>query len=585
MSVPLNRQKNIADVAPRVRNHLGLGSASVEDATAFATAAQGEKADSAAQEGTIGSFALIKNRADRIWDVKDFSGSSFRSRIENALNEAASSNLLIRVPAGDGNANVIDAPVTINSGATFKAGLLGDGMSASKIWCDGVGITMEGTAGSFFNLKDIAFRSLQAGVGTALALNWQAPTTGKGFTIDNVSFGPENASSTQWFDICLSIANKGSGHIYGCWFQGKSDTDPKGTGIKLSSANDVIVQATHMYNLEYGARSDGATSLEGFRFLNGIMVRVGHGLWFKSSPTGLPHIEVALSHLNTCYEGIHIEGYSQVNIVDNLLYARNDITVGADQTDIYLDTCPSATVARNKFYSGMPKATYNKTGIKILGSMRNSIIRDNLASERDVFLDMYDTGILGAQGIQDVVVAKNRSERDTAGNPTVTKMYQITDSALHRRITWEGYRDEFRTDATISAALSLTSNTWTTIPFVPLTATHPDLALKATATAGELEVPAGVTYAVISARARISTASGDAQILGLRIMKDSGSGFSEVYRSSSGGADAEIKLATGPSELAFVKGDKIRVEAYQNGAGTGSVSASTVWTSLSFVPQ
>ncbi|MDH1268918.1 hypothetical protein N5C81_14935 [Rhizobium pusense] len=47
MTVPLERQKNIADVGPRVREQLGLGSASVEDATAFATSAQGEKADSA----------------------------------------------------------------------------------------------------------------------------------------------------------------------------------------------------------------------------------------------------------------------------------------------------------------------------------------------------------------------------------------------------------------------------------------------------------------------------------------------------------------------------------------------------------
>ncbi|MDH2092267.1 hypothetical protein N5K21_26470, partial [Rhizobium pusense] len=47
MTVPLERQKNIADVAARVREQLGLGSASVEDAAAFATAAQGAKADAA----------------------------------------------------------------------------------------------------------------------------------------------------------------------------------------------------------------------------------------------------------------------------------------------------------------------------------------------------------------------------------------------------------------------------------------------------------------------------------------------------------------------------------------------------------
>lgn len=47
MTVPLERQKNIADVAARVREQLGLGTAAVEDAISFATAAQGEKADNA----------------------------------------------------------------------------------------------------------------------------------------------------------------------------------------------------------------------------------------------------------------------------------------------------------------------------------------------------------------------------------------------------------------------------------------------------------------------------------------------------------------------------------------------------------
>ncbi|UXT40913.1 hypothetical protein FY137_06785 [Agrobacterium tumefaciens] len=45
MTVPLERQKNIADVAARVRQQLGLGSAALESAGAFATAAQGVKAD------------------------------------------------------------------------------------------------------------------------------------------------------------------------------------------------------------------------------------------------------------------------------------------------------------------------------------------------------------------------------------------------------------------------------------------------------------------------------------------------------------------------------------------------------------
>ncbi len=47
MTVPLGRQKNIADVAPRVREQLGLGSAALSDVGEFATASQGEKADNA----------------------------------------------------------------------------------------------------------------------------------------------------------------------------------------------------------------------------------------------------------------------------------------------------------------------------------------------------------------------------------------------------------------------------------------------------------------------------------------------------------------------------------------------------------
>jgi hypothetical protein len=47
MTVPLERQKNLADVKVRVREQLGLGSAASSDQSDFATAAQGDKADAA----------------------------------------------------------------------------------------------------------------------------------------------------------------------------------------------------------------------------------------------------------------------------------------------------------------------------------------------------------------------------------------------------------------------------------------------------------------------------------------------------------------------------------------------------------
>lgn len=49
MTVPLERQKNIADVAARVREQLGLGTAAAKDVEFFASAEQGGKADTALQ--------------------------------------------------------------------------------------------------------------------------------------------------------------------------------------------------------------------------------------------------------------------------------------------------------------------------------------------------------------------------------------------------------------------------------------------------------------------------------------------------------------------------------------------------------
>lgn len=59
MTVPLERQKNIADVAARVREQLGLGSAAVSEQSDFATAAQGDKADSALPANELPIYATV----------------------------------------------------------------------------------------------------------------------------------------------------------------------------------------------------------------------------------------------------------------------------------------------------------------------------------------------------------------------------------------------------------------------------------------------------------------------------------------------------------------------------------------------
>ncbi|MGV1985573.1 hypothetical protein ACQZ5N_03065 [Agrobacterium sp. 22-221-1] len=64
MTVPLERQKNIADVAPRVRQQLGLGSAALENAEDFATAAQGVKADESFPRDEYAIFDTVVDMLD-----------------------------------------------------------------------------------------------------------------------------------------------------------------------------------------------------------------------------------------------------------------------------------------------------------------------------------------------------------------------------------------------------------------------------------------------------------------------------------------------------------------------------------------
>lgn len=59
MTVPLERQRNIADVKVRVREQLGLGSAAVSEQSDFATAAQGDKADTALQAVDLSSTVEV----------------------------------------------------------------------------------------------------------------------------------------------------------------------------------------------------------------------------------------------------------------------------------------------------------------------------------------------------------------------------------------------------------------------------------------------------------------------------------------------------------------------------------------------
>ncbi|MEZ2218242.1 hypothetical protein [Rhizobium sp. RCC_161_2] len=500
------------------------------------------------------SFPTPSIRTDQktSWSVLDFQGSSFRAKLENAVREAVGTGINIQLPGGA--PHDIDAPIEVTTNDVVRIAISGEGMASTAIRCDGVGISLNGGAGSQYSFKGISFLPQRENQGTALKLEWAKATIGKGFAIEDVGFGSNSPDDKNFFSRGLEIRNKGTGQIIGCWFNGLSTADPQGEGLVLAAANDVTMTNTYMYNLAYACRSDGAGSLEGFRLHGGTFVRVGHGVYFQAAPVGIPYIEVALSHINACYEAIHIEGYSQVNIVDNLLYARKDIKANTDQNDIFVQNCPALTIARNKFFSGMDKSTINKTAIKTVGSVRNGNIAENLASERTVFLDVTDNGVNGAE---DIVISKNRSERDLKGRATVLAMYRFTNSPLHKRITWEGYDDDISTKGFITDAYQLAVSKWQIMPFIPdPKATALGIDFKVADQVGEFVTPPGVTECKINCRIHMKSAHQTA--CEARITLDSGNGFEEVAVGSTFGDDISVNAET--DVLRVTIGSRIRIE-------------------------
>lgn len=351
MTVPLERQKNIADVAPHLREELGLGTAAVEDATSFATSAQGGKADSAAQEATIGAFALVKNRADYQWDVQDFVGSTFTDKMADALMNTMEDNLALRVPSG---ANMLESLITLDgTTATRRIAIKGDSPLASRIRCQGGKIRVNLTAWGQIDVDNIWLDPVGHQVGDApLDVFWNGMASSRGFRIRNVHVGPTNAESatTNWFDNAIRLNGKGSGLIEGAWVCGKSDVSPVASGIQIDNAKDVVIRDTVMYHLTKGLFStdDGTSVSEGVKFINGTMVNVDYGVYMVDS-TGLPNFELIGSHIAYNRRGVYLKGWTQNKIIDNLIYAENN-SLESIQEDIYLDTCPSAIVSGNQFF-------------------------------------------------------------------------------------------------------------------------------------------------------------------------------------------------------------------------------------------
>ncbi len=528
--------------------------------------------------------SMLEKERER-WDLKDFVGSTFTDKLINGLTECLGNGYELILPIGE---NVLEANVEIpvDAGAG-RMSMRGAGSSASIIRSRGTGIRLVLGNQERVEFADFGFicdDPVYADLGTALKLEWSGMTVGRGWKLDNVHFGFNDArpeSTTSWLGTGLHVKGKGGGIITRCWFAGKADVVPKGTGLIIEDCKEVdVLDGTAFYNLALGATSNGQGQNEGIKFSHITMVRMGTAMDMGAS-VGLPNFQLQDSHIAFIRTGIKLTGMTQSWIVDNLFYGRTD-TDETTQEDIYLVTCPSAVVSRNRFFSGRPRgAGITKVAITIDGSCRNSEYKNNLFSQRDIGI----RATTNDQGLRDSVLSDNRSEIDLVGSPTTGKVYDIPDYNLHRRVRWSGYGpSDLTTKLQLPANLTVPQNTWTVIPFGNPAGANPDLMLRTTGNAGEYYVPYVVSSARLRASVRVVTTSGSAAgSCALRLMQNRGLGWVEVGFTAVGGADVTLQLTLEDLDLQPGAPNTLRFEVFHTAAGGASAYGSH--SSARFTPQ
>ncbi|WP_198647618.1 glycosyl hydrolase family 28-related protein [Agrobacterium pusense] len=140
MTVPLERQKNIADVAPRVREQLGLGSAALSDVGDFATAAQGEKADNALPAGMLPITSSVQGLT--AIDLPD-GMTAIRTNGFNAMGDLGAWPLAVEVTE---DASPLEAWQRQTNGGMRRFELRADVVSVKMFGAKGDGATDDATA-------------------------------------------------------------------------------------------------------------------------------------------------------------------------------------------------------------------------------------------------------------------------------------------------------------------------------------------------------------------------------------------------------------------------------------------------------
>ena len=140
MTVPLENQKNIGTVAATIRSQLGYGTAALEDATAFATAAQGTKADSALQPvqnlndvqdkaAARANLAVLSNAAGAVGTTNIADASVTLTKIDPAAVGETGAGKLLKLKS-DGTIDSSLVPSKISAIAPVSASVASNALTA-----------------------------------------------------------------------------------------------------------------------------------------------------------------------------------------------------------------------------------------------------------------------------------------------------------------------------------------------------------------------------------------------------------------------------------------------------------------------
>lgn len=360
--------------------------------------------------GAVWRTALSKMR--EVFSVTDFGAVG-----DNATDDSAEFQACFTAAIAAGKAVRIPAGTYFlgNTGLTWTnapCAIVGDGHAVTVLRWNGSagGIAISQNNDDYFTrVADLSLWQSGSAVGTAILYDGsaqKAPTvltdrTSPRFKFDNLSIRGTTNPATNGWNKHIDVNNGINGLFDGIWIQGKftttQDNIDSASGIHLrgdgSPVEFVISNSTAFYVDDAVLVGD----CEGVFIDNCNFVAIGRGVTFNPA-AGEPQLCVANSHISAFVNCIKASNLLQGQIMNNLLYSRNDAVSGVTMI-LFEDNCDDCHISNNTFNKTSSQAD---TGVNIggtTGSLGNRILNN-------IFLNV-DTGISVAAGATNTWISGN----------------------------------------------------------------------------------------------------------------------------------------------------------------------------------